>query len=362
MASPFTTPSPVPLPSPPFHSIPNLSNLRDCALLPPSGLPITSTTKVRPGILFRSAEVSRLTAQDWDAVKRVGVGRVFDLRSAPEVEKAWNAVAEEGGKEEGGDGGKEMNRMMERVMGDVKREWVPVFEESDYSPERLAERYLKYMGEGTDGFVQAYHDILLHAGSSFRTILLYLSNIPPPSSSPSSSSSLSSASPPHGALIHCTAGKDRTGIFIAILLSYLGVSPTLIATEYNLTETGLAHVRDAIVERLMQSPGFKAYTQSLIQGRNISRDEIAAVLGKKDGEGKVEGDGKKEVGEQEKKAVEMGRQAALRMVGARKEVMIAALGMVEKEWGSAEGYLRKVCGLGDKELEGLRRALVLSQG
>lgn len=39
-------------------------------------------------------------------------------------------------------------------------------------------------------------------------------------------------------IIHCTAGKDRTGIFIMILLGLCGVDDEIIAREYELTNLG----------------------------------------------------------------------------------------------------------------------------
>lgn len=59
--------------------------------------------------------------------------------------------------------------------------------------------------------------------------------------------------------------------------------------------------------------------------------------------------------------MEKGRKAALRMVGASRESMIQSLEMLDKNYGSAEGYMRKVCGLGDGDLEGLRRNLVVGE-
>jgi hypothetical protein len=234
----------------------------------------------------------------------------------------------------------------------LKRHWVPVFPASDYSPERLAERYVKYMDESTEGFVHAYADILRHAGPAYREILLYLASLP----APEDTSSLSEmggflSNDPHapipdghqavgrerepvGVLVHCSAGKDRTGIFFGVLFAFLGVAREDIAVEYNLTEAGLAHVKEEVVGRLMRSPGFKKYTLEEMEGREMDAKEMAALL-------------------------ERGRQAALRMIGARRESMLGALDMVDREWGGAEGYLRRVVGLGDKELEGLRRALVV---
>jgi protein tyrosine/serine phosphatase len=43
-----------------------------------------------------------------------------------------------------------------------------------------------------------------------------------------------------GVLIHCLAGKDRTGIAVAMLLALVGVSEADIAADYALSETSLA--------------------------------------------------------------------------------------------------------------------------
>jgi hypothetical protein len=48
---------------------------------------------------------------------------------------------------------------------------------------------------------------------------------------------------------------------------------------------------------------------------------------------------------------------ARRMVSARPETMTAMLEMVNERWGSAEGYVKKECGLVDEEIERVRRVL-----
>ncbi|KAF2199728.1 hypothetical protein GQ43DRAFT_419596 [Delitschia confertaspora ATCC 74209] len=341
------------LPIPPFYQIPNINNLRDAALYP-GGLPVTSPSsagdqtreyKVRPGVLFRSGDVSRLTQEGWAAIKEIGIGCVFDLRSAPEVEKTKLGID-----------GQEWLGMMEKE--GVKRVWCPVFEESDYSPARLAERYMKYMAEGVEGFAEAYHDILTHAGPAYRSIFLYLASLP--LSQPSSS--------PIGALIHCTAGKDRTGLFLGLLLSFLNVPAPLIAREYHLSELGLLSIREEHVSKLMRSPGFLKFMAGKVSGREVSTEEMVDLVSKRgvhlggEEKGGNRGDvwGDMGLGEDVRERVmQEGRKAALRMVGAREEAMIRALEMVDREWGGVEGYMRKVCGLGDRELEGLRRVLVV---
>jgi hypothetical protein len=52
-----------------------------------------------------------------------------------------------------------------------------------------------------------------------------------------------------------------------------------------------------------------------------------------------------------------GRARAERMVGAREESMLAILEMVRRKWGTAEGYVKEVCGLTDEEVERVKRVL-----
>ncbi|KAH7361122.1 tyrosine phosphatase family-domain-containing protein [Pyrenochaeta sp. MPI-SDFR-AT-0127] len=329
------------LPQPPFYSIANINNLRDAALYP---LATSSGARIRPGVLFRSAEVSKLDLSGWQAVHSVGVAHVFDLRSKPEVDKGWAGIV--GNGVNGDDVRPGWIEAMEQA--GVQRTWTPVFAEADYSPERLAERYVKYMDEEVKGFVEAYEDILKNGGGAFRTIFLYLANLPAPRSEGGG------ADEKLGALIHCTAGKDRTGIFFGILFDFLQVPRETIAEEYNLTELGLRHIREDVVGRLMQSPGFKKYIASKMAGKPLSADDIASSLRTQDQEAGSEG-----AVEVPPEILEKGRQAALRMIGARKESMLKALEMVDGEFGGAEAYMRKHCGLGDEELEALRRNLVL---
>jgi len=56
-----------------------------------------------------------------------------------------------------------------------------------------------------------------------------------------------------GAVYHCAAGKDRTGVISAILLSALGVPDEVIVADYVLSRENL----DAIVARLNSSEGYK---------------------------------------------------------------------------------------------------------
>jgi hypothetical protein len=324
------------LPHPPFHTIPHLPNFRDAAfdLHTSSGLP------VRRNILFRSGEVSKVDAAGWKAVRELGVGRVFDLRSRVEVENSGMQVSSS------------LNREEEEG---IERLWTPVFEDTDYSPARLASRYMLYMQDSTQGFVDAYRDILSHAGPAFKSILMYLSSLPPPRAGSETADDVKGLDVERetkriGVLVHCTAGKDRTGVFYGVLFAFLGVERERIAQEYELTELGLAGMRDEVVKKIMSSVAFQEYI-----GRQVMDGDEEGQKKEKVREKNEEEQGNTNIEDVE----ERGREAALRMISARKEAMLGTLEMVDREWDSAEGYLKKVVGLEERDLDGLRRSLVM---
>jgi hypothetical protein len=44
------------------------------------------------------------------------------------------------------------------------------------------------------------------------------------------------AAPPGGVVVHCHAGKDRTGVLVGLLLAIAGVGPDSIADDYAATD------------------------------------------------------------------------------------------------------------------------------
>ncbi|RDL41653.1 putative Tyrosine-protein phosphatase [Venustampulla echinocandica] len=267
---------------PPFVPIDGLNNFRDIGGWPISS-PSRPNSKVRSGILYRGPDLGPITDRGAQQMKDIGVEVIFDIRSVPQIVRAGGVKELEG----------------------IQRVWCPVFQESDYTPEKAGARYTQYSSEGTDGIVQAFEDILANgATTAFRPILLHLASLP-------------NAPRPPAAMIHCTTGNNRSGVFVGTLLSLLGVPTSSITAEYALSEIGLRAGRDEVVERLMKNPKF--------------RDSI--------------GDG------------EQGRRRAMRMVGAREESMRAMLEMLQRRWGGAEGYMRDSVGLHDEEIERVKKVL-----
>jgi protein tyrosine/serine phosphatase len=109
------------------------------------------------------------------------------------------------------------------------------------------------------------------------------------------------------AVFHCTAGKDRTGMVAALVLSLVGVPDDAIVHDYTLTDDRMV----LVLERL--------------RGANLVPGDAPLVLEK--------------------------------VARAEAESMETFLHAVRDEFGDAEGWARSV-GLGDEQLHSLREVLV----
>ena len=145
--------------------------------------------------------------------------------------------------------------------------------------------------------------ILTHIASSTNHGATADRNPPPPSS----------LSPPTPMLLHCTAGKDRTGILTAILLSLLGVPDDVVADEYALTDLGLHDKKQELVSRLTS----------------------------------------------EHSPFGMDRAGAERMVGAPREKMLGVLAFVRERWAGVEAMLRDETGIGPELVQRVRQAMLV---
>ncbi|CZS91611.1 related to protein-tyrosine phosphatase [Rhynchosporium graminicola] len=278
MSSMLATEGVAKLPSPPFITVEGIYNFRDIGGYPVS---TSSNHSIRSNILYRCAEPSKITRDGISTAQRLGITHMYDLRSSNEIER--NRVAGRGGivQWEG-----------------CQRVFVPVFEDKDYSPEALAGRFKDYASGQPEGFTRAYSEILAGAPKSFRVILLHLAH-----------------QPDKPLIVHCTAGKDRTGLICALVLSLCGADDETIAYEYSLTEIGLTHDwKDAVMAHLMQNP---ALTGNL--------------------------------------------QGAKNMISAKAENMRLTLKMMEEKFGGAEKYVTEKCGLTENEVGMIRRNLVMDK-
>ena len=76
------------------------------------------------------------------------------------------------------------------------------------------------------------------------------------------------------AIVHCAAGKDRTGVLVALALTVAGVTPQAVVADYAVT----AERSDAIVARLLRSPTYAQDIASKPAGAHRPRAETMAAF------------------------------------------------------------------------------------
>ncbi|ORZ21147.1 tyrosine phosphatase family-domain-containing protein [Absidia repens] len=157
---------------------------------------------IRDRLVFRCGHLVNITEEGINTLKHLNVIAAFDFRSDPEIERQGLAPEIPG----------------------LIRYPSAMFTEADYSPAALASRWKGYF-EGPLGFPKVYSVILEKAKVQYRNIFLHMLE----HHSSQSTKSL---------IIHCTAGKDRTGVFIMLLLGLCGVDEEIIAREYALSNLG----------------------------------------------------------------------------------------------------------------------------
>lgn len=233
--------------------IPGAVNFRDVGGLP------AGSARTRSGILYRSGNLAHLEAAGVDALRDLGVRRIIDLRDDDEVTYAPSRI----------EGLDLVTTRVPLFLGSVAS-----FFEEDMS---LDDMYRALVEESADGIVQAVRGVI----------------------------------DDQPVLVHCTVGKDRTGVTVALTLAAAGVDTDAVIADYSRTESMLPEWRNrAVVDRL------RAMHPEAVHLEDLATRSPAPVM------------------------------AAL----------LAGLG---ERYGSAADYLR-AHGLADDELAELRRVLLAS--
>lgn len=177
--------------------------------------------KIRWGHYFRAGRQDRMTQTDLDCVARLGIKTQIDLRRLDEV--------------------RDQSRGPLEGLG-ARYAWHPVI------PNDGSERLNNIVGD---------------TGISGERYLRYLHFDPAPWSGIFDVMADTDQLP---LLIHCTAGKDRTGVVTALLMSILGVDRDVIEADYVLTNRDC----ERHVKFIEQSEGLPA---------GMSRDALLHVAG-----------------------------------------------------------------------------------
>jgi protein-tyrosine phosphatase len=154
--------------------------------------------RTRWGCVFRSDGLDQLTDGDLDRLARLGIRLVCDLRNDREVLDAPSRLPPH----------PELRHLRH-----------PIGEHRDDDPPLLERILAGHVREfSTEQMADQYVAMLEFAGPVFAEVV-----------------QLAADAANHPMVFHCTAGKDRTGMMAALLLSALGVPDDVIAEDYALT-------------------------------------------------------------------------------------------------------------------------------
>jgi len=246
------------------------SNFRDIG-----GVTAAGGRALKRGILFRSDELSHLTRADLEKLRALKLKSIIDLRTSDE--RRSKRLPLPGGE-------------------DIRPFHIPIRPGQDFTRGQLFVYILRHPGQlDFEKLMREYYFTMAFERTTqigeIVTLLADESNLP--------------------ALIHCTAGKDRTGFLAALVQLAVGVAPGTVMEDYLLTN------------RLLK-PERKDFVRSLrwINLLKTSPEGIQPVL------------------------------------EARREYLQAALDEILRRYRTIEAYLERGCGVEAKSLRRLRGLLL----
>jgi protein-tyrosine phosphatase len=183
------------------------------------GLPLRGGGETRFGAIARSDTLRQLTPAGWASLTAYGVQTVVDLRLRREIEADEPLDAGPGG--------------LSRPLGAAAADGVRPAQLRTVVVSVLGEPDPK-LGEHIDAISRAQPD----EASSTRAVYLELLGRFPQRFA---AAIAAVADSPEGAvLVHCHAGKDRTGLVVALLLGVADAEPEAIAADYTLSGPNIA--------------------------------------------------------------------------------------------------------------------------
>ena len=187
--------------------------------------------KIKKGIYFRTGRQDRMSNKDLLELKNLQIATQIDLRKPEEILDQGRGPLEQMGAEYFNipiipDGGSDH---LSRLVGDTGIS---------------GKRYLGYLEFGPEPWLKIFE------------ILANKDCLP--------------------LVLHCTAGKDRTGVSTAFLLSILGVSRKVIEADYLLTNLDTERQADFIESTVGYPDGYNR--ESMISAAGVPQDAMKVFL------------------------------------------------------------------------------------
>jgi protein-tyrosine phosphatase len=238
---------------------------------------------VRWGLIYRTGVLTYLTPSDFAYLRQLDVRVVCDFRTHQENEEEPEKWVPDSGASMiavpiGADSSKGKSASLQQ------------FTQNQPTTEQLRERMEK-----------AYANFVLKSAPKFAKVFTELRQ-------------------DHLPLVyHCTGGKDRTGVFTALLLRVLGVPPQTILEDYKLTNKYLLRPDDNTVASQKQ------------------REQMERTM----------------------KALTLEQRQIL--VDAVPEYLNAAFAAIDQQYGSFDNYRREALRLSDSDVSALRARLLTNE-
>lgn len=221
--------------------------------------------RVAWGKVYRSGELNGLTERDLRVLQERGIRLVCDLRSYPEIRKR-----------------------PEQVPAGIAYHHIPVF-----TGEPVGSLHALLMRHRLDALMRRlYHKSIVDDGAPALGRVLRLAADP--------------ANLPM--VLHCTTGKDRTGVACALLLHVCGIPRDMIVADYSLTSLAS--------ERILA--GLRATMDATVAPPGVRLEQLYPLL------------------------------------SARPELIERALAYIEAQYGSVDAYLREPVGLTAEDIAAIR--------
>jgi protein-tyrosine phosphatase len=244
----------------PFEGILNFRDL--------GGYRTAAGGRTRWGKVFRADSLHQLTPADQAQFEGLGLRVIYDLRTEPERQRQPTVV---------------------QAAPALRSVWLPLIAANQLDADSMRDR----LKDGEQFLLDVYQGMVANSAPVFGALL---SGLTRPDGLP--------------AVFHCAAGKDRTGMTAAILLSVLGVSEHDVLQDYELTSQHRSEKRRVEIMGSLEQLGLAP--------------EIAAGL-----------------------------------LSTPRWVMATVLDTIRSEYGSVEGYLLGPVGLTGGTIDDLRHLLVV---
>ncbi len=188
--------------------------------------------RVRWGMVYRAGRLDQLTASDLERFEALGIRTVFDLRNDDERARLPDP----------------MTSIHVSLVSGMMRDQPP----TDFAS------VIDY-DDGIEFMRQLYSLLLAHAAHEMG---LVLAGLAAPDQLP--------------ALMHCTAGKDRTGVLAALLLELLGVDRETVLDDFELTAE--LHNPEHTIEAIGHMTARGISPEAAAGAMTSSRSSMAAAL------------------------------------------------------------------------------------